>query len=1021
MTKPTPESVAALERELAAARAAQAATAEILAAMNASPGDPQPVFEAVAHHARLLAGAVGAVATRLDGDTLHLVAWSAARGYKQRAKKTFANFPRPLDESALNARAIVHRAPAQVPDLKKAKGFDRKLKQAILEGGAHSLLAIPILHGEDALGSLMVVRTEPGAFDDELVGLLQGFAGQAAQALVNARLIRETRELLERQTATGEVLAAIGSSVADTAPVFEKILDGIEALIPGGIPAVLLIDEHEQIDLAACRGMPEAVARAPFPCPVSGTPTALAIAEQRVLHYPDVAAVAPSQMRSRVKAIGNHAIALAPMIFEGRGIGSIGVVRVPPRPFSDKELALLKTFSDQAAIAVENARLFNDTREALEYQTATADVLRVLGNSMTDSQPVFETILSSAQKLLDANDVGIVLLKADGTARIVAACSDRPDERSVPQSPPDPNSRTVQLIRACEVWHVPDAAAASDLTAVQREQLERYGNHSGLLVPLVWEDRGVGAIAALRFPVRPFSNKEIRLLQTFADQAVIAIENAHLFRETNEALERQTATAEVLETISNSIDDTAPVFERILDSCERLVSADQLSVLLFEDGLIHLAHTRGPLTARASELYPYPVQDSPWADGFTGERVLYVPDSAALDPAPAIMKKVRALIGDASFVSALMVRGNQVIGLINAMRQPPRPFAEKEIGLLRTFADQAVIAIENARLFREINEALEQQTATADVLKVIGTSVEDAAPVFEAILDSCRHLFSTHQIGLFMVNERDEIYLPAIHGEASAGVASAYPMPVADSLFNVPATSLGIEYFPSIAAIEDKARDSEIILEAIGDHSLLVAPMVRGSRAIGFIGVANLPPRSFSDKERSLLQTFADQAVIAIQNARMFRETNEALEQQTATAGILKVIGNSVADTAPVFEEILTRSEHLFSSEEIGIFILREDGLLDIAGYRGSAAAAVRGANPRPLAGTATERAMAAGHALYYPDVEAEPDLPEGVRVMADLIGNFSIVIAPLMWEGRGIGSIVAVHTPPRPFSTKDI
>ncbi|MCA9846254.1 MAG: GAF domain-containing protein, partial [Dehalococcoidia bacterium] len=214
-------------------------------------------------------------------------------------------------------------------------------------------------------------------------------------------------------------------------------------------------------------------------------------------------------------------------------------------------------------------------------------------------------------------------LKADGTARIVAACSDRPDERSVPQSPPDPNSRTVQLIRACEVWHVPDAAAASDLTAVQREQLERYGNHSGLLVPLVWEDRGVGAIAALRFPVRPFSNKEIRLLQTFADQAVIAIENAHLFRETNEALERQTATAEVLETISNSIDDTAPVFERILDSCERLVSADQLSVLLFEDGLIHLAHTRVPLTARASELYPYPVQDSPWADGFTGERVLY--------------------------------------------------------------------------------------------------------------------------------------------------------------------------------------------------------------------------------------------------------------------------------------------------------------------------------------------------------------------------------------------------------------
>ncbi|MGD9602875.1 MAG: GAF domain-containing protein [Gammaproteobacteria bacterium] len=1027
-TGSTRKTVAALERERAAARAAQAATAEILAAMTANPGDPQPVFAAIARHARLLAGAVGAVATRLQGDTLHLVGFSTARGYKRRGQKTLANFPRPLDGSAVNARAILTRRPAQIADIVEAEGLDFELRQRVIQFGARSLLAVPLLHGEETLGSLLVARAAAGTFDDELVGVLQGFAGQAAMALANARLFNETREALERQTATGEVLAAIGSSVADTAPVFEKILDGIESLVPDSIPVVLLIDEHQRIDIAACRGIPEEIARAPFPCPVSETPTALAIAEKRVLHYPDVAAEAPPQMKSRLATIGNHAIALAPMIFDGRGIGSLGVVRIPPRPFLDKELALLKTFSDQAAIAVQNARLFNDTRQALKYQTATAEILRVISRSVHDSVPVFQKINESCRALFAADVSGVVMVGEDGLAYNVASAF----EGRVQSPPPDPDSRTLAMIKARQVWHIPDSAKEKNLTRHQRLLARKMGPFAMVLVPMIWKDQGIGAIWLGRFPPRPFSADEIDLLKTFCDQAVIAINNARLFKDVHDALARQTATAEVLEVISSSPTDVQPVFEAILARALALAGARLGTLLRYDDGQLRVTAVGGFSPAAETGYrarYPHAPDPRVMMDRAVIEHaVIHVPDVLALGDDYPLAEWVKGA-GVRNLLAVPMMRGTQCIGVIGLTRSEPGLFSDEHVRLLQTFAAQAVIAIDNTRLFNDTQEALERQTATAEVLEVISSSPTDVQPVFEAIAERAAALCGA-DLGGVLRHDGMMVDVAAIHGwspQAEAEYRAVYPhAPHPGMLLDRPVLDGRILHLADI--LDDPVMPSGMrdLRVRTGMRGMLGVPMLSAGRCIGVIGVGRKEVGLFSSQQVQLLETFAAQAVIAIENARLFNETQEALERQTALSEVLQVIGSSVEDPAPVFDKVLDSCHALIDCEELGLFVVREDGLVDLgAPWRGYGREGTReflaAAFPRPVEGTLVEIATRGRRTLHYPHVSADND-PSGLLGMAaQHFGEFSIVIAPMLWEDRGVGTLTAVRIPPRPFARADI
>jgi signal transduction histidine kinase/CheY-like chemotaxis protein len=405
----------------------------------------------------------------------------------------------------------------------------------------------------------------------------------------------------------------------------------------------------------------------------------------------------------------------------------------------------------------------------------------------------------------------------------------------------------------------------------------QIGHYSQVLAPMIWEGQPVGFLYAIRQPATGFSNKEIALLETFADQAVIAIQNARLFNETKEALEQQTATAEVLQVISSSVSDTQPVFERILESTTRLFKCTGAAIFLAHgDAQLHFAAGTGATVTDIAALYPQPLEQTSASLVISERRQMYFPDAMNGADVPPSLRRAADVQGNFSTVLTPMLWNNEGIGLIAIRREPNATFNDKELNLLKTFADQAVIAIQNARLFNETKEALEQQTATAEVLQVISSSVADAAPVFDKILDSCRHLFAAEQLGIFLLGDDGLVHAAALRGSALEATARTFPRPLDQTLTSRVIRTRRPVHVPDVAAMTDVPPSVHSMVELIGNYSQALVPMLWEDRGIGSIMAMRQPPRPFSDKEMALLKTFADQAVIAIQNARLFKQTQEA-------------------------------------------------------------------------------------------------------------------------------------------------
>ena len=308
----------------------------------------------------------------------------------------------------------------------------------------------------------------------------------------------------------------------------------------------------------------------------------------------------------------------------------------------------------------------------------------------------------------------------------------------------------------------------------------------------------------------------------------------------------------------------------------------------------------------------------------------------------------------------------------------------------------------------ELQQALEHQTATAEVLQVIGSSVSDPGPVFEKIIDSCERLFAVDDVSIFLVGDDCLVRTAAWRGSIGAAVDHTDVTPLARSRTGQVIRERCVLHVPDAAALVALEPGLQPMIDRIGNVSIMYAPMLWEQGGIGSIGVVRRPPRPFSDKEIALLKTFADQAAIAIQNARMFNETKEALEQQRASADILSVISSSLADTQPVFDKILHSIEHLFGGEMRVIFLAGDDGLLHIAANHGPHAEKTRGLFPVPLEGTASELAMRERRLVSYADVFNGSDVPEGLRHNAHRFGeNYSMAVAPMLWEDRAIGSIL--------------
>ena len=561
--------------------------------------------------------------------------------------------------------------------------------------------------------------------------------------------------------------------------------------------------------------------------------------------------------------------------------------------FGEAQVSLLQAIVTGLGVALENVRLVDETEEALQSQTATAEILKVIASSPSDVQPVFDAIVASLLKLFGTQFAAVQLRQGE-TIEMPAVGGKEGFERLAASFPrPLDGSNIGGLVM--QTQETMQFAALDDPATPQTTQrfAREFGFNSVLFTPMVREGRVIGAIGTAHPDAKVFDAGQIALIRSFADQAVIAIENVRLFNETKEALEQQTATAEVLQVISGSVADTAPVFDKILECCERLLPADAFQLhLVDEAGQLTLERLRWTAQARAGmdatqlagveatvrTVYPMPLADTAPALAFKTRDLIEFGDVLNDPGVPRSMRLAAQRMGRtfSSLTAPLMWEGRG-IGAIALVRAEVGPFAAAERALLKTFADQAVIAIQNARLFNETKEALEQQTATAEVLEVISNSVADAQPVFDMILQSCKKLFSSSEQGIVLVRKDGLVELAAHHGPALARLQDYFARGVSAKSY-----VRGIMARETIHVVNalDPATHWTVhsVAEhiAIGPYSQVLAPMTWEDEAVGFLYAIRQPANGFSAKEVSLLETFADQAVIAVQNARLFKEAQDA-------------------------------------------------------------------------------------------------------------------------------------------------
>jgi len=728
----------------------------------------------------------------------------------------------------------------------------------------------------------------------------------------NARLLTETREALDQQTATAEVLQVINSSPGDLAPIFDAILEKAHKVC-GAALGSLGVFEGDTWRAIVQRGYGEPLAST-LRQGVRGSDNPLLqelIDGAPFVHIADLVLLDLPIARANVAA-GIRALLVVALRKDDALLGTISIARREPRPFSDKEIALLENFAAQAVIAMENARLITETQEALEQQTATAEVLQVINSSPGDLAPVFDAILEKAMSLCEAAH-GHIWTYDGESARPVALRGDPQTVQWMRQfGPVRPGATPMgRVVRGERIVHVADARQDDAYRShpAYRDQVDACGIRTILDVALRKDDTLLGILAVYRQEVRPFTDKHIALLENFAAQAVIAMENARLLTETREALEQQTATAEVLQVINSSPGDLAPVFDAMLERAMRLCEASFAVMLTREGQHYRFAAARG-ISDRLAEYLrkmDQPSHDGAHARLSAGASFIHLPDLTDDDAYRSGSPLRRAMVEFGGARTALVVplqRDGNTTGTFNLCRAEIRPFSDKQIALLQNFAAQAVIAMENARLINETREALEQQTATAEVLQVINASPGDLTPVFDAMLEKAVRLCEA-AFGMFWIYEGDRTFQATALRGVPEGFAEFVRKPQRAS--HVGSGLSRLLHGEHLVINLDMAAEQiyqagdplrRAIVDLGGARTAITVALRKDETLLGAFTAYRQEVRPFSDKEIALLQNFAAQAVIAMENARLLGEIRQRQSE-------LRVTFDNMGDGVVMFDEHL--------------------------------------------------------------------------------------------------------------------
>jgi GAF domain-containing protein len=537
-------------------------------------------------------------------------------------------------------------------------------------------------------------------------------------------------------------------------------------------------------------------------------------------------------------------------------------------------------------------QLRRELYEALEQQTATSEVLQVISSSLGDLQPVFTTMLEKAVRICDAK-FGTMHLYDEGKLRLIAAhnvpAAFEQARRGGPFTPA-PGGIFDQVIKTGTTVHLPDLAAIKLYTERHPrivEAVELGGIRTVFAVPLLKENELIGIINIHRREVHPFTDKQIALVENFAAQAVIAIENARLLNELRQSLEQQTATSDVLKVISRSAFDLQAVLETLVQAVARLCVADK-SVIMQRDGDVFRTVANfgfSPELVQFAAEHPLP-GDRASATGRAAleGRAIHIPDVLA-DPEYGASGHQQAA-GHRTTLTVPLLREGTTIGVFGLLRNEVNPFTEKQIALVQSFADQAVIAIENARLLNELRLSLEQQIGTSEVLRVISRSPSELDLVFRTMLTNATRLCEA-DFGQMLLHQGDGQFLNvAMHNAppAFAELRKREPMVRSSGTLARVAADRQMPFLHIPDCTEDasyKRGDADFVkfVDLCEAKTLLGVPMLRGEELAGVIGIYRKEVRPFTDKQIELVKNFAAQAVIAIENARLLKELRDRTDE----------------------------------------------------------------------------------------------------------------------------------------------